>query len=98
MSTPKSGRNGDPSPLWDSSSPPAPAPASCCNPVVDVIRDGGTKINARFIVAGGVQFVGGLVDIEDQLAGRSLFSHYSSCGRPYTGRGGLGTEFLLPKV
>ncbi|MQL98239.1 hypothetical protein Taro_030947 [Colocasia esculenta] len=69
-SPPPQGRNGDPSPLWDSSSPPAPppAPASCCNPVIDVVTDRGTKINARFIVAGGVQFVGGLVDIEDQLA------------------------------
>ncbi|MQL71323.1 hypothetical protein Taro_003638 [Colocasia esculenta] len=38
------------------------------NPVVGVIGCGGPGAGARFIVAGGVRLVGGLVDIEDQLA------------------------------
>ncbi|MQL78375.1 hypothetical protein Taro_010789 [Colocasia esculenta] len=49
------GCSSDLSSLWGSSSPPAPppAPASYCNTAIDVIRDGGKKISAKFMVAGG---------------------------------------------
>ncbi|XP_006352704.1 F-box/kelch-repeat protein At3g24760 [Solanum tuberosum] len=43
----------------------SPLRFSRCNPLVGVYNEG---LNPRFIVVGGVRFVGGLVDVEDRLA------------------------------
>ncbi|ERN15748.1 hypothetical protein AMTRI_Chr07g77090 [Amborella trichopoda] len=43
----------------------APLRFSRCNPLVGLFKKGGKH---RFIVVGGVRFIGGLVDIEDKLA------------------------------
>ncbi|KAL6968055.1 hypothetical protein U1Q18_045670 [Sarracenia purpurea var. burkii] len=44
----------------------SPLRFSRCNPLVGVYNDGSGS--SRFIVVGGVRFIGGLVDIEDRLA------------------------------
>ncbi|KAK6937667.1 F-box domain [Dillenia turbinata] len=44
----------------------SPLKYSRCNPLVGVFKD--SSGSPRFIVVGGVRFIGGLVDIEDRLA------------------------------
>ncbi|XP_009787805.2 F-box/kelch-repeat protein At3g24760, partial [Nicotiana tabacum] len=46
----------------------SPLKFSRCNPLVDVYYKNGLNHEPRFIVVGGVRFVGGLVEIEDRLA------------------------------
>ncbi|KAM7496202.1 hypothetical protein LguiA_020616 [Lonicera macranthoides] len=46
-----------------------------CNPLVGVFNDG--YMYPRFIVVGGVRFIGGLVDIEDRLAVEIYNPHFN---------------------
>lgn len=46
----------------------SPSRFSRCNPLVGVYNNDDGGLNPRFIVVGGVRFVGGLVDVEDRLA------------------------------